>query len=249
MRLSSPRPRDWIRVPQRRHGRPTRSIDPRVLRVAAPLGRGLHQRADGAHRGQGLVVRHVLQPPAGIHARMEARLRAPDVADSRQRALVEQSVPERSRAVVPAQPRQVAALVEVVCQQVGPEAGDALVEASAGLGHQLEHGAVELHHLVLGGADHEPGAVRRAPPALAPPVDAPEPAHAQVGVQGEVALEAQEEVLAARVDGADAPPGQAIRPAIHPVARMRRLDRHDLWPTSAAPTRRAALWIVSPSGI
>ena len=40
----------------------------------------------------------------GIDARMEARLRAPDVADSRQRALVEQSVPERSRAVVPAQP-------------------------------------------------------------------------------------------------------------------------------------------------
>ena len=71
-------------------------------------------------------------------------------------------------------------------------------------------------------------------PALAAPVDAPLPAHAQVRVQRQVALEADEQVLAARVDRAHGPPGRAAR-ASGPsrVARLRRLDREICLPTSA----------------
>ena len=40
----------------------------------------------------------------------------------------------------------------------GPRAGDALVEAGPRLGHQLEHGAIELHGpRTPRGAEHEPG--------------------------------------------------------------------------------------------
>ena len=44
--------------------------------------------------------------------------------------------------------------------------------------------------------------------------------------------------------------GQALRPAVGLVARMRREDLLGTrWSSSTARTRRAALWIVSPSGI
>ena len=101
-------------------------------------------------------------------------------------------------------------------EHVGSERGQPAVEAGARVGHQLEHRPVELDHLVLGGADHQPGPPRRAAPALAAPVDAPPPGHAQVRVQRQVALEADEEVLAARVDRAHAAARRAA-PASDPA--------------------------------
>ena len=92
----------------------------------------------------------------------------------------------------------------------GPERGEPPVEAGARVGHQLQHRPVELHDLVLGGADHQPGPARGAAPALAAAVDAPLPAHAQVGVQRQVAFEADEQVLAVGVDRR-APPRPASR--------------------------------------
>ena len=55
----------------------------------------------------------------------------------------------------------------------GPERREALVDARARRGQQLEHGPVELHDLVARRAQHEPGAARRAPPAPALAVGAP----------------------------------------------------------------------------
>ena len=109
----------------------------------------------------------------------------------------------------------------------GPSAARRRSKRVRALGHQLEHRSVELDDLVLVGADHEPGAPRAPPPALAAPVDAPLSRHAQVRVQRQVALEADEQVLAARVDRAHGAPVEPLGPAIHRVARLRRLDRDD----------------------
>ena len=70
----------------------------------------------------------------------------------------EHGVADRPRGVVLAQPPQVALVVELGGEDVGPEAGDALVEARPRLRHQLEHGAVELHDL---GAARGAGRARR----------------------------------------------------------------------------------------
>ena len=137
-----------------------------------------------------------------------------------------------------------------VGHDVRAERGQPPVEAGARLGHQLQHRPVELDDLVLGGADHQPGAAGRAAPALAAAVDAPLPAHPQVRVQGQIALEAQEQVLAVGVHRPHGAARQPLGPAVEAVAGVRGLDRLDLArPTSAARTRLAAWWMVSPSGI
>ena len=108
---------------------------------------------------------------------------------------------------------------------VRAEAGEARVGAHARRGHQLEHRPVELHHLVVAVADHQPGGARRARPALPALEHAPGAGHAQVRVDDEPALEAQEQVLA------DAPrprrpcdPASRSRPAIAAEPRVRRLE-------------------------
>ena len=65
-------------------------------------------------------------------------------------------------------------------------------------------------------------ATLRSPPPAALFVHAPDATHAQMRVDHEVALEAQEQVLAVRVDACDGPPRQALRPAVLPVARVWR---------------------------
>ena len=57
------------------------------------------------------------------------------------------------------------------------------------------------------------------------PQDAPRARHAQVRVDDEPALEAQEQVLADRLDELDAAAGEALGPAVAAEARVRRLDR------------------------
>jgi hypothetical protein len=119
-------------------------------------------------------------------------------------------------------------LVEVGLMMSGTEQRDPPVEARARLRHQIEHRAVELHHLAIALAQHEPRAARRAPPALPLEVRAPRARHPQVRVDGQPALEAQEQVLAVGVDRADGPALQAFGPAVHAKARVRggQLVRH-----------------------
>src|SRR5215208_2421594 len=95
--------------------------------------------------------------------------------------------------------------------------------------------------------DHKPCAARRLAPTPAAPVDAPPPVHPQMRVNGEVALEADEQMLALGVHGADGPSLQPLRPAIAAEARVRSLDRRDLLAdqrgpdTSRGPIDRVAL--------
>src|SRR4029078_7689590 len=91
--------------------------------------------------------------------------------------------------VLPETPEE-AGLVELLREDVRTQSGDAVVEARAGVRHQLEHRAAELHDPVLLRADHEPRAAGRLappPPAL---VHAPPAVHPQVRVEREVAVEA-----------------------------------------------------------
>ena len=105
-------------------------------------------------------------------------------------------------------------------QDVGPERGQPLVEARARLGHQLQHRAAELDHVLPVMAHHEPGGGRRG--AFRP--HPPGAGHAQVRVDDQVALEADEEVLAVDVDRAHRAPAQALGPAVAAEARVRRRD-------------------------
>ena len=56
----------------------------------------------------------------------------------------------------------------------------------------------------------------------------PAPAHPQVAAQHEPAFEAQQEVLADRLDGLEPPPVEPLGDALGRSARMRRLDGHVL---------------------
>ena len=222
VRLSSPCPRDLIVAPQRGHGRPTHAVDRGPARLEAVARGLLHPRSREADHPQGLVVGDLARGAPRIDRGVEAALALPQVADARDRALVEQRVADRPRRVVGAQAREEALLVEVGGEDVGAEPGDALVEAHARGRHELEHGPVELHDRVAGGAQHEPRPARRAAPALAIAVDPPRAGHAQMRVDDAVALEAQEQMLAVGVDGLHRAPGQLLRPALGPEARVGR---------------------------
>ena len=190
-----------------------------------PLGgRREHSRPGGGHHGERLFVRDVGGGAPRADARVPAGLGPPQVADARDRALVEQRIADRPRRVAPAQPAQEALGVELVGQHVGSERRETPVETRARLGQQLEHGPVELDDLVRRRAQHEPGAPRRPAPPARPLVGAPDARHPQVGVQHEVALEAQEQMLAVGVDGADGAPGEALGPAVHRMAALRGDD-------------------------
>src|SRR6185437_217295 len=95
------------------------------------------------------------------------------------------------------------------------------------------HGAVVLDGFPAAAREHEPGAAHRAalPGALA--TNRPGAGHAQVGVEREPALEAQEQVLAVSVDGAERAPGQLLRPTVAAMARLRHRD-----PLRRAPPER-----------
>ncbi len=114
--------------------------------------------------------------------------------------------------------------VELGGQHVGAERGEALIEARAPFGHELEQRAVELDHLVSGSAEHDPRTALRAAPPSPGPVHPPRPRHSQVRVQNEAALEAQEQMLAVRVDTLDGSPGQPLGPAVESVPGVGSAD-------------------------
>ena len=97
-----------------------------------------------------------------------------------------------------------------------------LVDAGARVGHQLQHGSLELHDGLVVAPNREP---RRAGGAAAGVEHAPRAGHAQVRVDRQPALEAQEEVLAVRVDRAHRLAGEPLGPAVAAEARVQRLER------------------------
>ena len=123
----------------------------------------------GFEHGAQLGVAHLLEPPPRRDARLPERLRLPEVPDPGDEPLVEEGVADLALLRPGAQPREHRLEVGRLAEDVGPE------PRRAANAHELEHGAVPEHGLVLGAAQHEP----RLPCARgAPLLDAPAPLHA-----------------------------------------------------------------------
>ncbi len=188
-----------------------------------------------------LLVADVADAAPRVDLGAPAALGLPDVADAGDVALVEQRVADPRVWSSARSLRRNRCGSQSSASRSRPERAQARVEAGARLGHQLQQRPVELDHLLALGAQHEPGAAGRAAPARADRMDRPGAGHAQVGVERQVALEAQEEVLAVRVDAEHAPPCQPLGPAVGGVARVRRADlvRHLALQHRADPSRGA----------
>ena len=191
------------------------------------------------------------QPPPRVDARPPSSPRPSRCSRSRRRCAgraARRRSPASGRRRAAARRKRVS--VELLGEHVGAERREPLVEARAALGHQLEHRAVELDHLVPARAQHEPRPARRAPPAPAVAVDAPRAGHRA---------------------GASAAPGRprsagtgacrACRPRSPRGRRGARASGRSAWrgcgvrissgtrPSSTGRIRLAAYAIVSPSGI
>ena len=77
------------------------------------------------------------------------------------------------------------------------------------LSRQPDQGRVEADGHRVGGGEHGLRQPLGSAPALAGRVEVPGAVHAHVGVEDEAGREAQEQVLAHRLDGGDRAPGQA----------------------------------------
>ena len=209
--------------PRRSAGRARRRGRRRRLKRSCIPSRGrlLHARARRAHDRQRLLVGHVAgcaatgrRPPrSSPRPSTGCRSRRRSAGRSARRRSAASGRPRAGGAGSPASSSSGA-------RMSGPSAGEPLVEARPRRGHQLEHRAVDLPHLALVAAD-APARCRRGR-RLAGVAHAPLAAHAQVRVDHQAALEAQEQVLAVGVDRGHRAAGQPLGPAVAPEARVRR---------------------------
>ena len=204
-RLSSHCPRTWMREASRSAGRGARAaVDAPEARLVA-VARGLAASAGGRRRRSPAPRRRrprrsaatdrcpprsSPRPSRGCRCRRGSAGRAArrrSAASGRPRAAGAGSARRRTRGRG--------------CR--GRGAAMRWSKRGARLGHQLEHRPVELDDLALAARGREPRAPRRAAASAAPRREHPPRAgHAQVRVDGQAALEAQEEVLAVGVDRA-----------------------------------------------
>ncbi len=205
--------------------------------------RSRHARADGEHGGERLLIGYFARRspgliPASKHASARQMLPRPATIVDRG-ARHRTGASDRLRGAGAGSP--VRRTSRRGCR---PEPCDAVVAAGPQAGHEFEHGSVELDHLVALGAEDEPGAPWRAAPRLADRLGVPPPRHPQVRVHGEVAREAQEEVLAVGVDRLDLP---AARRRSHARSEPWRASSCGTSPTRIGRIRWAAYAMVSPS--
>ena len=216
----------WMRLPapQRGHGRPARVVDLLVAALAAVARpscciRGPHGLDD---RQRLLVAR---PRPVGRHGSIPAakqpsafhRLPMPAIVRWSSSASPIGRVGSSSRSR-----RRKRASSNSGARMSGPRPAMRWSKRVRDVGHQLEHRAVELDDLAA--AARGSRARRGAPSAAsgAASVARARAGHAQVRVDRQVALEAQEQVLAVRVDRVHRPAGQPLGPAVAAEARVRR---------------------------
>jgi signal transduction histidine kinase/HAMP domain-containing protein len=189
-----------------------------VAERTRPLDAGPHQPVGGVENREQLPIGHVGELPPRRHAGLPERLRLPEIADPGDEALVDDGLADlpllRGVAEALEHPFEVGRLGK----DVGPEPAQ-----RAGAPNELEHRAVPEDRLVLGAAQHEPGA---ADPPRAARLDAPAAGHAQVAAEHEVALEAEEQVLPDRLDGFEAASVKSVgeQPSARPGMRRLHLE-------------------------
>jgi hypothetical protein len=177
-----------------------------------------------ADNSQCLLVSYPTHGAPGIEGHGEARLGLPYVADAGDNALVQQGISDRAARVLTTQTSKKQRRIEARAEYIRPEAGEASIRAQAQIAHELEDGTVELDDLPCLGAQHQPSSMARAAPRPATFVHTPHAAHAQVRVQGEVSLEADQQVLAARIRAANRATRESLGPALGLVAQLRGED-------------------------
>ncbi len=181
----------------------------------------LAHEADDRER---LRIAHRADRAPRVERHREAGLGLPYVAEAGEDLLVEQGIADRASGIAATQASEEGCGVEVRPEHIRTEAREAPVGAQPLLADELEHGPVELDDLPLPHADHEPRFVRSTRPTPAALVHAPGAGHAQVRVQRELALEVDQQVLAASLGAAHRAPGQPLGPVIERVARLGRQD-------------------------
>jgi hypothetical protein len=173
---------------------------------------------------QRLLVSHPIHESPGIKSHGEARLGLPYVADAGDDALIQQGISDRAVRVLTTQTSKKQRRIEALAEYIRPEPGEASIRAQAQIAHELEDGTVELDDLPCLQAQHEPSSIARAAPRPATLVHTPGAGHAQVRVQSEIALEADQQVLAARTRAANRATRESLRPTVGLVARLRGED-------------------------
>src|SRR5207244_869097 len=161
------------------------------LRVSGDtLEPAAHEAMRLLERRAQLLVGDLREPSPWRDTRPPERLRLPEVADSGHESLVEQGVTGLALLVRAPESREHGVVVGLLREDVGTEtARDAAVE--------LQHRAVEHRSDVVVPAEHEPWL---AEDRRVPAEDAPASLHAQMAAEHEPALEAEQKVLADRLD-------------------------------------------------
>jgi hypothetical protein len=202
------------------------AVDDAVDAVA--VERGAHQTRRLVEHGEQVAVGGLAEAQPGRETHVPERLGAPDVADPRHEPLVEERLAELPARIGRTQPLQDAAQIGRIGEDVGTEA----LHRPPG---QVDDPSPE-HGLMLAAPEHEPGQAGHLRTARE---HAPAPGHAQVAAHDEPALEAEEEVLAARLGGLEHAPVDPFRDAERPRAGMERLDVDPVADEHLQPARRA----------
>ncbi len=184
--------------------------------LAARLDGSAHQLVRGLEHGSKLVIGDFGQRAPRRDARFPESLRLPEVADSRDEALVEQSIADRKAARDAPQVADHRVQIRRLRKDVRPEPTDGAVV-------ELEHRAVPEHGFSLGAAEDEPGT---SEPLRAPGANLPAARHAQVAAKDDPVLEAEQKILPRRLDTEQPAAVEALRELLDGRARMRSLDLH-----------------------
>ena len=185
--------------------------------LAAGLDRLAHQLVGRLEHRVKLLFGDLARRAPRRNPRLPERLRLPEVADAGDEPLIEQRVPDLAPLIAP-QAGDHRLEFGRLGEDVGPQLPDTAVV-------ELEHGAVPEDRLLFGSSKHQPRATEEFG---APWPDRPASVHAEVVAEDGAVLEAQEQVLAGRLDG-DQP--LAVEPGcklLHRRAGMGCLDLEPL---------------------
>ena len=183
----------------------------------------------GTERREQLVVGSLADARPRREPRVPERLAHPHVPDPGDEALSLKRLAEPRRRVVGAEIREHAIEVWRLVENVGPEPP---LDARP----QLEDRPVPLGGLEACAPEDDPRAAEELGVARE---DAPAAVHPKVAAQDDASLEAEQEVLADRLDGVEPPPVQLFGQVLQRCARVRRLDLDALADEDLQPARRA----------
>ena len=134
-------------------------VDGTGTRAEAILDGLAHELSRRVHQAGSLIVRDGAKAPPGVDLGRKTKLGLPQIANTSDRILVEQSISDWTVRIVGPQAIEKAMQVEVLAEHILSQGAQARVRAGACVADQLEQGSVELDHLPLLAAQDEPRAL------------------------------------------------------------------------------------------